>query len=83
MERPSHARSGIPRRMETGDENSGRRSSPCRLAITVGDKDRLAPPQSVLRLAKAVNGHQPERVGNQVSPSGGRETDCADTGKEH
>ena len=48
------------------------------LAITVGDKDRLAPPQSVLRLAKAVKQHNPNVLVIE-RPSGGHETNCADT----
>ena len=48
------------------------------LAVTIGDKDGVTPPQSVLRLAAAVKRHNPNVLVIE-RPDGGHETNRADT----
>ena len=48
------------------------------LAVTVGDRDQLAPPQSVLRLARAVQKHNPNVLVIE-RPYGAHETNYDDT----
>jgi len=48
------------------------------LAVTVGGKDKLVPPQSVLRLAEAVRKHNADALVIE-RPNGGHETNYADS----